>query len=286
MLQVARLAPRLLGDSVRAVTEFLRAEFNQDGGISDRSGESDLYYTVFGLDGLVALEAELPIEESQGFLAGFDDGQGLDLVELSCLARCWAALGETLAPTRVDAILSRVEKYRSADGGYAPVPAASTGTCYHCFLALGAYQDLAREMPSQQGLSSCLQALKTEDGGFSNVASATRGLTTATAAAVAILRQLDSSLPAGLDDWLLGMFHRQGGFRAVPEAPVPDLLSTATALHTLTSLGVDLAPVKEPCLDFLDSLWNGRAFCGSWSDGTVDAEYTYYGLLSLGHLSL
>ena len=71
----------------------------------------------------------------------------------------------------------------------------------------------------------------------------------------------------------------------MPGAPMPDLLSTATALHALAGMHVDLEPIQEPCLDFLDSLWSGRGFCGSWADDAVDCEYTYYGLLALGHLS-
>jgi hypothetical protein len=41
-------------------------------------------------------------------------------------------------------------------------------------------------------------------------------------------------------------------------------------------------------MDFMDSLWNASAggFHGHWADEFVDAEYTYYGLLALGHLSL
>ena len=36
-----------------------------------------------------------------------------------------------------------------------------------------------------------------------------------------------------------------------------------------------------------DSLWNAAGgFHGNWTDDTLDCEYTYYGLLALGHLSL
>jgi hypothetical protein len=45
--------------------------------------------------------------------------------------------------------------------------------------------------------------------------------------------------------------------------------------------------VKEPCLDFIDSLWSAAGgFHGNWADDTLDPEYTYYGLLALGHLAL
>src|SRR4051812_7719575 len=57
MLQVARLAPKLLGDSVDLVRDFLLRQQTDDGGFQDRSGNSDLYYSVFGMDGLIALQA-------------------------------------------------------------------------------------------------------------------------------------------------------------------------------------------------------------------------------------
>ena len=48
-----------------------------------------------------------------------------------------------------------------------------------------------------------------------------------------------------------------------------------------------LEPIKEPCLDFIDSLWtNSGGFYGSWGDDLQDCEYTFYALLALGHLSL
>ena len=68
---------------------------------------------------------------------------------------------------------------------------------------------------------------------------------------------------------------------------MPDLLSTATALHALAGLEVSFATVKELCLDFVDSLWtNEGGFYGQWGDDHLDCEYAFYGLLALGHLSL
>jgi hypothetical protein len=52
-------------------------------------------------------------------------------------------------------------------------------------------------------------------------------------------------------------------------------------------LNADFGKIKEPCLDFVDSLWsNAGGFHGHWGDDHLDCEYTYYGLLALGHLSL
>ena len=63
------------------------------------------------------------------------------------------------------------------------------------------------------------------------------------------------------------------------------MLSTATAVHALSLVGADIDPLRDACLDYLDSLWDPPgAFKGTWLDETLDCEYTYYGLLALGHL--
>ncbi len=57
MLQIARLSPKLLGDSRDLVESFVRSQLNPDGAFCNRAGESDLYYTVFSLEALVALQS-------------------------------------------------------------------------------------------------------------------------------------------------------------------------------------------------------------------------------------
>ena len=54
MLQVARLAPALLQSSADLVGAFYRERYDVGGGFVNRAGLPDLYYTVFGLDGLIA----------------------------------------------------------------------------------------------------------------------------------------------------------------------------------------------------------------------------------------
>lgn len=287
MLQVARLAPQQLGESADLVAAFLRQRLNPDGGFQNRAGASDLYYTVFALDALIALQAALPVEPTAAYLATFGGGAGLDLVHLACLARAWAALRLPPPAPVVDALLAGIEACRSADGGYAPAPGAAHGTAYAAFLALGAYQDLERSPPSPRDLLSSVRALRAEDGSYANLRGAPTGLTTPTAAAVSVMRQLDAEPDRDVGLWLLDRCHRGGGFFASRHAPVPDLLSTATALHALSALHVPIGGLREACLDFVDSLWTNRGgFFGTWADDDVDCEYTYYALVSLGHLSI
>jgi hypothetical protein len=286
MLQVARLSARLLGESAGLVESFVRSEINADGGFRNRAGDSDLYYTVFGLEALIALQVEPPIDDVVRFLRGFAHGEGLDFVHLACFGRCWAGVNRTLTGAPVERILTRLESFRSQDGGYNQAQDSPDGTAYAAFLAMGLYQDFGRQMPQPDRMLESLHTLRAADGGYSNFAGASVGLTPATAAVVSLKRQFDCDPDSRLSEWLLARCLPAGGFFAVPDAPIPDLLSTATALHALAGLHAPLNGLREPCLDFIDSLWTNRGgFYGHWSDDAIDTEYTYYALLSLGHLT-
>lgn len=288
MLQVARLAPSLLREATERVDDFLRKQINPDGGFRDRAGQSDLYYTVFGLEGLIALRQQPPYSRIRPFLEGFGDGEGLDLVHLACLARCWAALPSGSLPSQIGRRLAeRLHAFRTRDGGYASTPGSPAGTVYHGFLVLGAYQDLGVPLPDPTGLGRSVQSLQLDNGGFSGRQGLGAASTPNTAAALTLLRQLGTPALPGGSDWLLEQACPDGGFRAGEGTPVPDLLSTATALHALAGMQVSFEHLKEPTLDFLDTLWTNRgAFYGNWTDDAADCEYTWYALLALGHLSL
>ena len=297
MLQVARLAPKILGDASDLVRSFLLGQCNDDGGFRDRIGRSDLYYTVFGLEALLALDQgreslwpdRLPAVKT--YLASHGSGEGLDFVHLCCLARCWASaalLAKDAPPNGVAAQLAeRLEAYRTPDGGFNAVGGAERGTAYGAFLGLGAYQDLGHELPDADRVADSLHGLRASDGVWANEANTAMGSTNATAAALSVLNNRQCCLPEEAGRWLARQAHEQGGFKAMPRAPIPDLLSTATALHALSAFDWDLAGQREKHLDFIDTLWtNEGSFHGNWTDEDLDAEYTYYGLLALGHLSV
>lgn len=289
LLQVARLAPRLLGDSTDLVRDFYRRQITAEGSGRDRAGRPDLYYTLFVLAGLQALDVPLPSEQVEAYLRSFAEGQDLDFVHVSALARCWVSIGKERMPDGLDrALLERIELFRTPDGGYEGNRPASQGTAYGAFVALGAYQDLGQKPPKLLKLIQALKNLESADGAWSNVRGARFGALNATAGAVTLIRHLGFPVNQAVGDWILAQAHPQGGFLAVPGAPLPDLLSTATALHALAALDHRIPSViHERCMDFIDSLWTAEGgFHGHWADELVDAEYTYYGLLALGHLSL
>jgi hypothetical protein len=287
LLQVARLAPRLLADSTELVRVFYARQFNEQGAACDRAGKPDLYYTIFALAGAQTLEAPIPVERTREWLASFGDGAGLDFVHLGALARCWAVVGPP-DTSRTERILDRMESFRQPDAGYNSSANARFGTAYDAFVALGAYQDLGQTPPNVLHLLRSLKRLETNDHAWTNLPGQTIGSLNPTAAAVTLISHLGFPVNGAVGDWILAQAHPSGGFVAVPGAPIPDLLSTATALHALACLGRRLpSELHERCLDLVDTLWNAEGgFHGHWADDHLDAEYTFYGLLALGHLSL
>jgi len=289
LLQIARLAPRLLADSTPLVRDFYHLQFNADGAAGDRSGRPDLYYTIFALAGAQALDVPVPVARTAAWLASHGDGAGLDFVHLGALARCWAAIGLERMPPRLGrTLLERIEQFRKPDGGYEGDARMAHGTAYGAFVALGAYQDLGHTPPRILELVRSLKRLETADGAWSNAPGLPTGSLNATAGAVTLIRHLGFPVNAAVGDWLLAQAHPDGGFLAVPGAPLPDLLSTATGLHALSCLERRIhSGIHERCLDFIDTLWSADGgFHGNWADDHLDAEYTFYGLLALGHLSL
>jgi len=284
MLELAGRSKRHLQGRAELVGDFALARMNPDGGFRGRSAASDLYYTAFGVDCVLAMGRTPPAERLAEYLRGFGDGEGLDLIHLAALARCLSRLpgrGADAGPP--ESICRRIESFRRADGGYATSVSPRHGSAYGCFLAASAYQDVGAEAPRLSEMSGCLEGLKTADGAYANQPGLAAGTTTATAAAVV----LGTPLPVGSDraavEWLLAQHQPEGGFLATPAAPIPDLLSTAAALYALTAAGEPLDSVSRPCLDFVESLWDEQgAFCGSWADPTADCEYTFHALLAIG----
>jgi hypothetical protein len=289
MVQVARLAPKILGEATPLVVDFLQTQRHPDGGFRDRAGQSDPYYTVFGIESLLALQQPLPTEELRRYARSFDDGRQLDLIQIACLARIWSALPAVLqVECPRNTLLAGLESHRTHDGGFGTQPGMKHGSMYGTFMSVGAYQDLRDDIPQTSRLLDFVDSLAGSQGAYRQSQDLPVELVPATAGAVALLRHFGQRpVAASTGQWMLSCFDPQGGFRAAPHVPMPDLLSTATALHALTAMKIDLGERRESCLDFVDSLWTNRGgFFGHWDDSHVDCEYTYYALLALGHLSL
>jgi len=81
----------------------------------------------------------------------------------------------------------------------------------------------------------------------------------------------------------------------MPRSPISDLLSTATSLHALAALnkplvdpnaGAAASAMAQSCASFVLNLQTpSGGFAANLFDATVDCEYTFYALLSMGHLT-
>ena len=127
--------------------------------------------------------------------------------------------------------------------------------------------------------------LRTGDGACANEPRMRAGSTLATAGAAILLARQGKPVPDRIIEWLLARADTNGGFLASPAAPMPDMLSTATALYALQQTGVGLDSIRVPCLRFIEGLQTeSGGFCGHWLDDAPDCEYTFYALLALGCL--
>jgi geranylgeranyl transferase type-2 subunit beta len=250
LIRSAACSRRFLeGDSRDKIARFIMARQNPDGGFRGRGAESDLYYTVFAVATLKAIGDPIPVFKVWKYIRSFGMGDGLDLVHLVCLIRLRSAF-PMLGTTR-RRFFRRLEKHRAE-------------SAYGLFLKLLAGDVL----PAANDPDEVLRIPSTDP-------------TTNLAAAILVNRQGDEATVEAL----LRRATESGGFAPTEQITEPDLLSTATALFALTSLGADLDAIQQPCFKYAESLWrDSGGFAGHVADGFEDVEYTFYALLTIGSL--
>jgi geranylgeranyl transferase type-2 subunit beta len=272
---LASLAP----DRRAAHASAVLASRRDDGGFSGRMGKSDPYYTGFAVRALHALDriSEEVAAGAAGFALRCEPG---NVVEALSVAGALLLLD---APhPDPGGLLARLEEFRAADGGYAKSVAGARGDTYLSFLATLCYDVFGLRPPGAERLAQFLSKRSTPDGGFSRSGAVDRGGTNPTAAAVALLIMEGKPDPGRLKpaaQFLVAAQHASGGWTAGARAPLPDLLSTYTALVSLDALGALEAAARSAALAFARAC-EGPAggFSALPGDSEVDVEYTYYGL--------
>ncbi len=283
MLLAARRAPTALPDGGLATAGRVRSFQTGDGGFRGAGLAGDLYYTAFALMSLRAVSGTIP-PGVDAYLAANGPARQADLVHLGCWARAAWALAGGAEPLHAPELVDALAPHATDDGGYAEAPVFPTGSAYGAFFAVSLAEDAGLPVPDPDALADFVLSLRQGDGGFANRAGLPPA-TPATAAAMVCLRHLDRPVPDGSAEWLLERVVDGGGFAAVAGAPVADMLSTAVALHALAGAGADPGPARESCRQFLLRMYDGAGgFCPSRVDRRTDCEYTFYGLLALGHL--
>ncbi len=292
--------------------QYLRAMQNPDGGYSGREGESDLYYTAFGLWGLAILGelSETIGAKATHFLKGSWQ-KANHLVDFFSLLHSYRLLADLFGEERIrteampdemrdqpeidwaEFVTAALETCRSGDGGYARTPGQKSGSTYATFLTVLCYEEMEKPLPTPEKLVEYLQTRRRGDGGFVELAPMRRSGTNPTSAAMAVLKILGasalnepSSATPTVPAFLASLQSMDGGLRANTVVPVGDLLSTFTGLWTLTELEAVDQIDAETLLKFVLQLAqdDGSFRAGVWDDRS-DVEYTFYGLGSLALLS-
>lgn len=297
MLRLAQGTAGLPEDLRDRLVAYLRAAQRNDGGFAGREGESDLYYTAFGLRSL-ALLGELdgePAERSANYLRHKLAGQAplVDFVSLLFAA----ALLENAAgidvfsdasPTWRPSVLGMFERFRRPDGGYAKTDAGQSSSTYHTFLIVVAEELLGESPVDAARLIDFVRSRRRDDGGFVEIGPMRTSGTNPTAAAagvLTILNAFDDDLREDVVEFLSAKQNEEGGLKANAPIPLADLLSTFTGLLTLDDIGGLDQIDRQAARRFAQSLEDQGGFrAGAWDDRS-DVEYTFYGLGTLALLA-
>lgn len=278
--------------------DFLLSKQLPDGGFVGREGGSDLYYSSFAVRGLQLLgelTPEIAARVSQYLLT--IDWRTLGVIDLmnwlSMSAMIQLAGGEDpLAAEPADwpeQIAAKLESLRMKDGGYAKGTEGATSSTYHSFLVVLTYQLLGKTVPRPNALTQFIYDRQRDDGGFVEIAPMKRSGTNPTAAACALLHlqgRVDAELREDIAAFLVDVRVDDSAFLANSRIPIPDGLSTFTAV--LTAQDIEVAALVDPPILRLYveknlELPTGGFRAAEW-DTIADVEYTFYGLGILGLL--
>lgn len=268
-----------------------------DGGFSGRDGGSDIYYTSFAVRTLALLDG-LDEERCAPIAAYLRTvmNRPVSLVDLVSLFYSALHLRFAGGPNVFDdwhegwdeKLVTMIESFRVADGGYAKTHEGASGSTYNTFMVILCYEVLGRRPPEPEKIIAFVRGRQRDDGGFVEIKPMRRGGTNPTAAAVALLRILggiDDDVIDGVRDFLKEVRGEEGGFRANTQIPICDLLSTFTGMVTARDLGLDgiYKPAAVESMARSLELPTGGFLAGVW-DREADPEYTFYGLGTLALL--
>lgn len=299
-------------DAWNHIRSFVKKEMYKKAVFTDRAGEIDPYYTVFGYTLCFIFDIKVDTKLANKLLEDWEHKNKLDFVHTISLLRCRfliqafkikqkagafakIALGSSTLQEIAQKDLAKkilkkekhlfkvIEEYESKDSGYNHFNKRAVGaTIYANFLIMGLFQDLFLK-DFKKGLRESTCKLKLKDGAFVNQSESKQGVSAATAAALLIINEFegrDKSIK-----WLKSLISKDGGFLAAPEAPIADVLSTGTSVLSLKLIDKLSKEKAIAAAEFVNLHWHqSGGFFGSIADQHPDVEYTFYALLAIGAL--
>jgi len=291
-----RILPGLLQEK-SGRREELRAYFlaalGQNGGFRGRKvngleGAGDLYYSGFALRGLFllgGLEDETLLPPIAGFLEEQQCRDDLSPVEILswtfCATLVYAVQEKVFLPEQKAALLRRWEGFRRSDGCFAASEKSVVSSTYTTFLTAIFYELLGESERSRSIPVEPVLERRRSDGGFVELPPLKYSGTNPTAAAVGLLTLLESPLPekSKTVEFLCRCQQSAGGFQAHARIPLPDLLSSFSAVMALCDLGAADQVNRSALRNFVASLRSpDGGYFGMFADQQSDVEYTFYGM--------
>jgi len=292
---LAQLTERILPGMLQEKPErrdklrtYYLAALDQNGGFRGRKGSGDLYYSAFAIRGLFLL-GMLDDENLLPRVAEFleeqhrrEDLSPPDLLSWTfCATLVHTVRGTELLPEQMTTLLNRWERFRCSDGCFVASEKSAYSSTYTTFLTAIFYELLGEPERSQSIPVEPILERRRSDGGFVELPPLQYSGTNPTAAAVGLLTLLEVPLPdkEKTVEFLCRCQQHTGGFNAHARIPIPDLLSSFSALMTLHDLAAVDCVNHSALRNFVTSLRSpDGGYFGMSLDQQSDVEYTFYGM--------
>jgi len=282
MGELIRGCDRLSASSRNSVSDFVLSRESPSGGFMDRAGRPDVYYTFFGLASAFALGLRLN-DSHKRFLEAIDPST-LDLPNYAAYMGSLGLSRYFSLPKKMRSVLVRSAARLPLRAKKNPLtkkfPLTPESSPYTIFLSLMGSAISADDRGPILDARERIDAFHVDSGGWSNIKGNSEASLNATAAVLAMFGHARVKVDENDIKWLKAQQLPLGGFLSSSKAPLPDLLSTATALAALKMTG---EKPDYPTVDFIQFHWRSDGgFASTFMDEKTDCEYTFYGLLALG----
>jgi len=271
---------QLSSGALERIRSFVDSQKTGRDSFMDKSGKDDIYYTLFGWMLSYVLGIRLNRLKIEEYLSALDV-ETMDLIHYASFMRCrmiQSLMIEGKAGFVWRTLFHSPVKIKELED-FKDLPNNDTHSPYTRFVWLSLLEDIGQKVKDKEGLLKSLDCYRVPGGGFSNMKGSSTATTNATVAALALIGQLTGYKYNNDIAYLQELQDDSGGFSAVKEAPVPDILSTATSLFILQCYNI---PPNYSGTDFIEAHWlDNGGFSATLAEEISDVEYTLYGLLAL-----
>ena len=268
---------KLSREAQERIRKYIRSQMDDCDFFIDKSGRGDVYYTFFGLMLSYVFGVKIDCHKVRVRLEDNRPDEH-DLIHYAAYARSVMVL-DLLEGKSAKLILSRLFSAETKTlPSFTKFPHGDEYSPYSVFVLLSLAEDFGLMIENKRHMLERLDLYRVNNGGFSNVTGEISATVNATAAALCVRGQLGGYKINEDVEYLCNLQDKSGGFFAAAQSPVPDLLSTATALFALSCYRK--APLVDPCA-FIEAHWlDSGGFAPTLFEDKSDVEYTFYGVLA------